>query len=184
MEDRPAVSNQPLQEEGAPLSVPKIPYVDAHAPDGKRTMLYRFYNAEGELLYVGITDQPQVRWAAHARNSLWWPRFCIVHTEWLATRADAEVAEAAAIRRERPRHNVSHSVVPTPTRRLSAMYLHPMARQEFGDDPFTYRDLSERLSIPYGTVAVYGRRLIDEGTFRKVGTRGRRGLFIALKAVQ
>jgi predicted GIY-YIG superfamily endonuclease len=138
-------------------------------------MLYRFYDSKGQLLYVGITDSPHTRWATHARKNAegWWADVCVVHSEWHPTRAEAEAAEVKAIRREDPLHNVSHSTVPRKWRRLSSTYLHPMAREEFGDQPFTYQDLVDRLGIPYGTVAVRARALVAAGAFEKVGERAR-----------
>lgn len=157
------------------MSVPKIPYLAVHKPGGDRTMLYRFYGSEGQLLYVGITDSPHTRWATHARKNAegWWADVCVVHSEWYPSRAKAEAAEKQAIRREGPLHNVSHSTVPRRWRRLSSAYLHPMAREEFGDQSFTYQDLVDRLGIPYGTVAVYARPLVAAGVFKKVGERAR-----------
>lgn len=150
-------------------------------------MLYRFFDSSGQLLYVGITDDPKIRWGSHARHSTdgWWARVCVVHTEWLPSRSAAEAAEIAAIRLEGPLHNGSHNQRPRVGRQRPAMYLHPMARERFGDRPFTYRDLAEQLGIPYGTVVLYGRRLIQKGTFRKVGdvkagSGNRRGLFVAV----
>lgn len=177
-------------ERGAPVSVPKIPHLAVHAASGERTMLYRFYDEPGDLLYVGITDDPHIRWAAHARNrdNLWWERVRVVHTEWYPTRTEAEGAEVAAIQREKPQYNVSHVLVPRRDRRLVSRYLHPMTREQFGDEAFTYRDLADRLCIPYGTVVVYGRRLVASGGFREVGTQaqasGRGGqsrLFMAVE---
>jgi predicted GIY-YIG superfamily endonuclease len=163
------------------LSVPKIPYLAVHEVGGERTLLYRFYDSEGRLLYVGITNDPHARWAAHARKNAdsWWSKVCVAHTEWCSTRDDAERAEVAAIKREAPLHNISHSDAPTPQRRLSSKYLHPMAWEHFEERPFTYRELSEELLIPYGTVTAYGRRRVREGAFRRVGERDGRQLFVA-----
>lgn len=174
------------------VSAPRIPYLAVHVPDGERVMLYRFFDFDGLLLYVGITDNPQVRWAAHARSSKWWPQVGVVHTEWLANRSEAEAAEMAAIHHEGPVHNVNHSlkghIRKAPRQRIRSMYLHPLAREHFGDQPFTFRACSEQLGIPYGTVSLYGRRLTQQGAFKKidetrVGQRGRAGLYIAVEVV-
>lgn len=34
--------------------------------------LYRFYDAAGALLYVGITIDPGSRWRSHAHDKPWW----------------------------------------------------------------------------------------------------------------
>ncbi len=90
------------------------------------TVLYRFRNAEGELLYVGITDSPDGRWSAHGTKP-WWPEVVEIRIERFVERRDAEMAEIEAIRTERPRHNVAHhpekvsrySVVPDDNRKAT-----------------------------------------------------------------
>lgn len=37
------------------------------------TFLYRFFDADGNLLYVGITWNPWVRWRVHRKEKPWWP---------------------------------------------------------------------------------------------------------------
>lgn len=71
-----------------------------------RTALYRLFDEAGSLLYVGITNDPETRWAYHARQKEWWPDVCHRTVQWKATRAEAEAAEAEAIGRENPRWNV------------------------------------------------------------------------------
>ena len=72
----------------------------------ERTALYRLFNEAGALLYVGITNDPDVRWSCHARQKDWWPEVHSRTIEWKPTRAEAEAAEAEAIGREGPRWNV------------------------------------------------------------------------------
>lgn len=175
------------RDQASAANAPKIPYLAIHEAGGDRTLLYRFYDAKGQLLYVGITNHPHVRWAQHAHNvdSEWWQEVRVVHSEWHATRAEAEEAEKTAIYREKPLHNYSHNFRRGSQRRFRSMYLHPMARETFGDQPFTYKELAERVGIPYGTVTLYGRRLVSQGAFRKVGTvsmgpRSMRGVFVAV----
>lgn len=71
----------------------------------ERTALYRLYDEAGELLYVGITNDPETRRTYHARQKAWWPDVCRWTVEWRATRDEAEAAEAEVIGRENPRWN-------------------------------------------------------------------------------
>lgn len=158
------------EDETSAAFTPKIPYLTIHEASGERTLLYRFYNLQGELLYVGITNSPHVRWAQHAHNAAWWPEVRVAHSEWYPLRSEAEAAERTAVYREEPLHNYSHNHRVDGRRRFRSMYIHPMAREAFGDSPFTYRELSEKLDIPLGTVRLYGRRLEVKGAFRRVGT--------------
>jgi hypothetical protein len=43
------------------------------APLGK-TFVYRFFDCDGQLLYVGITWNPWVRWREHRAKREWWSR--------------------------------------------------------------------------------------------------------------
>jgi predicted GIY-YIG superfamily endonuclease len=167
-------SGMPETPEQAPSPALRIPYLKFHEPDGIRTLLYRFFDDEGRLLYVGITNNPQVRWSDHAGKArkgenAWWRHARVVHTEWFATRAEAEKAEITAIHNEHPLHNGSHNVRLGAGLRFRSMYLHPMAREIFGDEPFTLHELGDRARIPVGTAVLYGRRLVAKGAFRKVG---------------
>jgi hypothetical protein len=75
------------------------------------TMLYRFYDGDGVLLYVGITSRHMRRWCEHAASKAWWPHVATTRVEHYPSRVDAEGAEREAIRAERPLHNVVHSVL-------------------------------------------------------------------------
>ena len=78
----------------------------------ERTALYRFYDADGQLLYVGITDRPGRRWETHMRRKRWWPAVHRQTLEWHPDRETAMAAEVAAIVNECPRHNIRHSEAP------------------------------------------------------------------------
>lgn len=80
-----------------------------------RTALYRLFSAADQLLYVGISHKPDIRWGQHSEEKEWWPQVVRRDVEWHATRAGAERAELAAIADEKPMHNV----VGTPAASLS-----------------------------------------------------------------
>lgn len=70
-------------------------------------MLYRYFDTEGRLLYVGITSRPSKRRYEHSCWSTWW-RAVASHTEeWYETRDEARAAEIAAIHAESPIHNTA-----------------------------------------------------------------------------
>lgn len=73
----------------------------------QRTALYRLYGEDGVLLYVGITSNPEVRWAWHRGAQAWWPLVTNKTLEWFDDRLDAAKAEAVAIRTENPIKNVA-----------------------------------------------------------------------------
>ncbi|MGW9371155.1 GntR family transcriptional regulator [Streptomyces xanthophaeus] len=75
-----------------------------------RTGLYRHYSADGELLYVGIAYDPDLRLEQH-----YWRRESARHTvNWFDRRRDALEAESKAIADERPRYNLQHNWEPVP----------------------------------------------------------------------
>lgn len=82
-------------------------------PNG-RTALYRLLAANGRLLYVGIAANPDSRWGQHSTNQQWWNDVADRKIEWFPTRAEAAAAEVAAIKSERPLHNIQHAVVDKP----------------------------------------------------------------------
>lgn len=69
-------------------------------------LLYRYYDSEGELLYVGITINLAGREAKHRRRA-WWPLVADVHLEEHPGRVSALAAERAAIHHEKPIYNIS-----------------------------------------------------------------------------
>lgn len=70
------------------------------------TCLYRFYDAEDQLLYVGITLHLPQRWASHAHDKSWWAEVARCTVEHHPDRISAGAAELTAIAAEHPRHNI------------------------------------------------------------------------------
>ncbi|WP_069751626.1 GIY-YIG nuclease family protein [Streptomyces sp. EN16] len=75
----------------------------------ERTALYRLFDADQQLLYVGITKDPKKRWRTHAQwaRSSWWPSVTRKVVEWFPDREAADLAETAAINSEKPLHNLA-----------------------------------------------------------------------------
>jgi hypothetical protein len=75
--------------------------------------LYRFYDQNDVLLYVGISDNWARRAEAHARAKGWWPQVASMKLEEFPNRKDAFAAEARAIFAEKPRYNGDPGPKPT-----------------------------------------------------------------------
>ncbi|MBC22308.1 MAG: hypothetical protein CMJ32_00120 [Phycisphaerae bacterium] len=74
-----------------------------------RTALYRHYNRDGCLLYVGVTDDLSARTEAHERGSDWFASVARTDIQWCLSREHALALEAVAIVHEKPAHNRAHS---------------------------------------------------------------------------
>lgn len=74
--------------------------------------LYRFFDAGGDLLYVGITNDPGRRWGRHSNSKPWWHEVDRIEIERYPDRTSVLAAERKAIQEESPRYNVVHAAVP------------------------------------------------------------------------
>lgn len=68
--------------------------------------VYRVFNADGDLLYIGSTIGIEWRMKAHERNTRWWAVADRFEFEHFNTEAEARAAEVAAIGAEFPRWNI------------------------------------------------------------------------------
>lgn len=71
-----------------------------------RCCLYRHFDKDGALLYVGVSLSAIQRLSQHREASHWSGDIASVKVEWFADRKEAITAERAAITSENPRHNL------------------------------------------------------------------------------
>jgi predicted GIY-YIG superfamily endonuclease len=69
-------------------------------------ILYRFYDDEDSLLYVGITTNPGRRFEKHDYEKSWWGSVARIDVEHFADRESLLAAERAAVKNEKPVHNI------------------------------------------------------------------------------
>jgi predicted GIY-YIG superfamily endonuclease len=69
--------------------------------------LYRLFNRNLRLLYVGIAGNPGRRFSQHASDKFWWGEVVDVRLIHYPTREEARVAEIQAIRSENPLYNIA-----------------------------------------------------------------------------
>lgn len=67
--------------------------------------LYRLFDADDRLLYVGISHRPQIRIYHHSRRRPWWTEVRRQVIEWHPNRTMADLAETLTILVEEPQHN-------------------------------------------------------------------------------
>lgn len=82
-------------------------YANAHNPTH---VLYRFFSDSGDLLYVGITNNPGQRIKQHENGQSWWAQVVSAKMEHFSSREELAAAELQAIRTENPRYNVAGKV--------------------------------------------------------------------------
>lgn len=73
------------------------------------TDLYRYFDAEHRLLYVGISFSALNRAIQHKSSAKWWSEQRTMTRETHPTRSAAEEAERRAIATEKPIHNIVHN---------------------------------------------------------------------------
>lgn len=69
------------------------------------TAVYRLFDAEDVLLYVGISCNPEARFKQHRTHQWWWPQVAARTIEWRPDRLTALKHEALAIQDEAPLYN-------------------------------------------------------------------------------
>lgn len=74
--------------------------------------LYRFFGLNDELLYIGITFDPPMRFRQHSTDKPWWAEVSRIGIETFPSRRAVLEAERRAIITERPRWNITYNARP------------------------------------------------------------------------
>lgn len=80
-----------------------------HVVDAPVHSLYRLFDADGRLIYVGLTHSMADRLKSH-RSKWWWPQVADLSVVRFADLVEAQQAEIGAIATELPRWNIEHKV--------------------------------------------------------------------------
>lgn len=115
------------------------------------TAVYRIYNADDELLYVGITNDLVIRWIGHRSDKVWWRREAHRYdVRWYPNRDLAAAQEKHAIMSERPKHNSLYRqppLSPVQPKQPGAYSVKEIA-QRFRFSPKTVREMAARADFP------------------------------------
>jgi excinuclease UvrABC nuclease subunit len=79
-----------------------------HRHADKRTYVYRLFDNEGRLIYVGCSHDPESRIYMHRHKAWWAPQIDRIKLKVFPDRQAAIEAEAKAIKEENPRWNINH----------------------------------------------------------------------------
>lgn len=88
----------------------EVMYVDRPMELEWRTAVYRCYDSQRKLLYVGMSMNPDLRFTNHRRRAAWWHRVDHSRTYviWYRSRTEAQRAERVAIDAEKPEWNIRY----------------------------------------------------------------------------
>jgi predicted GIY-YIG superfamily endonuclease len=90
-------------------AMPESTSLDAARTTDTPTSVYRYYDAEGRLIYVGVTSRGPQRQAQHAITAEWWPHVRAQDVEHYDNRETALRREKWLIERHRPPFNRQHN---------------------------------------------------------------------------
>lgn len=90
----------------------------------RQATLYRQYDAEGVLLYVGITLKLGARTSQHRHKAAWFRSIAMIRLEHFDTLAEAMRAEKVAIDGEDPLWNRKRGFVPPPKPKWEPLVSH------------------------------------------------------------
>lgn len=94
--------------------------------------LYRFWNKDSELLYIGISLNAIARLSQHSKDKDWYQEVASITMEHFGSREELEKAERESIFKERPRYNIvyNHSLVERDCIRVSSEYIKYKEKRE------------------------------------------------------
>lgn len=127
------------------------------------TTLYRLFDADDGLLYVGIADQWVRRLTQHSKTKPWWSEVAKITAEHFPTRDLALTTEAQVIGREHPTFNlnltpgrasctlegVSHGGVIDRLDRVHNGQVAPYI-ESLRSNGYSHRQIADALSEQYG----------------------------------
>lgn len=98
--------------------------------------LYRVFDRDGVLLYVGMTSVvPSARLDSHRKQQFWWGDVTSITLENFDSAEELAAAEIAAIRSENPVYNVRDRTEPKPSQRKTpqrTIVVDPALWDDFG----------------------------------------------------
>jgi predicted GIY-YIG superfamily endonuclease len=96
----------------------------------KRQALYRFYDSNKILLYVGISKNLMTRFQNHYESKTWINQVAETKVEWFESRKLAGLQERAAIRWEYPLYNKQSVVIGSKEEK----HFHALSTDSFFDE--------------------------------------------------
>jgi hypothetical protein len=125
-------------------------------------VLYRCWDSDGNLLYIGLSWSPGDRFRQHEREKSWWPLVESITLEHYDSPEELSLAEVNAIQSEHPLYNEANRTPPKRRRRaqVPSARRHRSARNQERDDEilrlralgYSYREIESTLKISRGAI--------------------------------
>lgn len=140
-------------------------------------VVYRFFDALNELLYVGSTSNLGARIYAHERDKDWWPEVINIEIESCDSIETMLESERMAIETEYPRYNKTYAMTADGTRRKAQRYVirrHDDSRRLFDEalsrpDGVGPREIARISGYHERTVHRILDDLVESGEVVKIG---------------
>lgn len=134
----------------------------------KNFAVYRHFDKDGKLLYVGKSLSPfGARLNGHRVSSFWFEEIAVVTIQHFSTDLEASVAEKEAIKRERPLYNKHHNEpIPKSPMLVNGMRASLSERERqvltLLNNGKTISQIAAETSLSVKTVSTYRSRIIEK----------------------
>ena len=124
--------------------------------------LYRHFDKNGTLLYVGVTANPEMRLTGHKSTAHWYGEIAMIEMEKIGVKADALAKERSIILAEKPKHN-KHKTIVEPQRASQDELLEPWRKRaklimEMLDRGNSQSDIARRFGVSRQAISVIVNR--------------------------
>ncbi len=119
--------------------------------------VYRLYDAERNLLYVGCTSSLERRLRNHSNLRAWWPDVADVETETFANAGEAADYELQQAQELRPRHNSRRMPYIPPSAVKIGQRLRELRRRKF----LTQVELAEKAGVSQRAITQIERDKVE-----------------------
>ena len=135
--------------------------------------LYRHFNSEGALLYVGISVNAINRTRQHSKVSKWYGEISTITIQHYLNREEAIEAEGIAVKLEGPLYNIRLKPKPERHRKYRAFRATDIGVDDMRDEIdqvitlnplYTLKEAADALGLSFGII----RREIDAGNLVEI----------------
>jgi predicted GIY-YIG superfamily endonuclease len=128
--------------------------------------VYRLFDAEGTLLYIGASYNPDRRCEEHRRKA-WGPQIARRTEDWLPSREEAFAVERRAIRAERPRYNKASTWEYINARRAEAAATPEKWRVAYQANELRHRVVRQLKRFGYGDDRAIAEGMLVERAYKE-----------------